>query len=438
VALIDEALRSTLGRIPGVALVGASSTQNVLSRFGSDPAALRDRLGAPWIVEGAASVSPASPDMHVTVRLLEAGVQVWQAEFPYSVAIRSVIPSDIAAILTAKLGLELDAHLSQVVAPGHSTNPEARRLYGEARARMRAATVAAYKAARTELERAVAIDPDYALAHAALVICHAELTVMGVVPTSDAHRAALRAAGRALQLDTNLPEAHLGLANVKLNFERDWNAADRSYRQAISIDPNHVAARISYSRFLAALGRVDEALQEAKVAQQLDQLSDATGNLALILYYARRYDESSKYFDERIKDAPDLPQAHFSQARTFSAAGNFDAAETSLLRALALRPDDLLDLAELARIYAQAGRRADAVRLLDRLGAVTRNTPPSLMAYHGFARAALGERNRAFDLLNQAVDRQASVLLWAKVDPRFDPVRGDPRFQRILARLGLQ
>lgn len=442
VAILEEDLRSALAKVPGLALIGRASVDNVLAGFGADPDVFQRELGARWVLEGAVRTGPpaAPDDLRVTLRLLRAGVQTWEGSFTSFASATSTVPSDVIALITTGLGLDLSPSRQGAVSP-HSPSPEARQLYGEARALQQTISVPAFTRARELLDRALAIDPTYALAHAALARSLLELEIFGVVPTPDAYRGALAAASRALTLDDGLADSHLTLADLKLNFEWDWDAAGGAFARAIEIDPNHIQARINYSKYLAALGRLDEALAQAEVARSLDRLSDATGNMGLMLYYARRYDDALAIYRARLEATPGLPQVPFTAARILSAAGRFDEALAHLDTAINLSggvSGNSYRVAEKARTLAQAGREQEAREWLSRLDPVSPATSPTMLAYHGYVHAALGDRERALALFEEAVNRRALVLLWAQVDPRLDPVRDDARFRaNVLARLGL-
>jgi len=293
------------------------------------------------------------------------------------------------------------------------------------------------RAALAALEEAVRLDPTSARAYATLSQCYLLAGTRDIMTPDESYARALAAATRALQLDDTVAQAHTQLAEVKFYFEWDWQTARRGYERALELNPNNSHALARYALFLAALDEQEAALRQATLAQQLDPVSVTVRNApAMVLFYARRYDEAIAAFLQ-LRDAqtsPPIAGEHFGLGRAYAARGRFDDAIEELALGIKLGGPRPLLTAEIARIHAETGNRPEALRLLGELtsgGAVV--TPANL----AFIYAALGDVDRAFQELNRAADQRAPILLWANVDPRLDTLRGDARYRALTKRIGL-
>ena len=440
-ALTDD-LMTSLGALDGVQVSGWTSVSAVTKGPGRSVAEIARTLNVNWMIEGSVRTRPENPEHAVvTLRLLHAGsgAPEWTATFTKRAQELFTVAREVALLVPGEIGLPV-VEAASPPAGGHSQQPQARDAYLQARFLMRNLTPQNLRQARDLLEESIRIDPSYAHAHAALAKCFTELEIEQVVPFDEARTRALPAVTRALELNPALAEAHVTAGDLKLYYEGDWSGAGDAYRTAVRLAPNQVAGRMQYSRFLAAQGRVEEAIEEARVAAEADPLSPAIGNLALMMYYARRHDDAIALYRRRAHGTPDLAQVHFSLGRAYAALGDSDAAIRELQRAIEIRggPDQSpLDVLELARTHAQAGRPREASTLLARIEKGRLQKSAIMQEYFGFVYAALGDRDRAFAFFNGAIDSRPRTLLWARVDPRLDPVRDDPRYVAMMQRLGL-
>jgi TolB-like protein/tRNA A-37 threonylcarbamoyl transferase component Bud32/thioredoxin-like negative regulator of GroEL len=435
---VTDDLMTSLGTLPGARVSGWTSVNAVSQSAGVSEIA--KTLGVDWIVEGSVRrPAETSLDAVVTLRLIEAstGTPVWATTMTRAATELFNVGRDTLPAIAAKLGT---ANSNTARArTSHSENREARDSYLQARYLLRNISPTSLKEARAHLERAIALDPDYALAHSALARCLIDQEILGGIPQSEAGPLARQAIDRAIALDDTLSEPHTRLGDLKLYYEFDWAGAGAAYRRAVDLNPFDTTARIQFAKYLAAMGRVAESVDQARVAEDVDPISAATGNVAMMLYYARRYDESLAAFGRRLAAAPGLSQVHFSIGRVYAAKGNFNEA----LRELNLAVEaggpmpNALDLAEVARTYAQAGDTVEANSRLAALELAHPSPAPSVAAYFAYVHAALGNKDRAFELLDTAVRRRAAVLMWAQVDPRLDGLRDDPRYATLLRQLKL-
>jgi tetratricopeptide (TPR) repeat protein len=283
-------------------------------------------------------------------------------------------------------------------------------------------------------QKATAEDPNYARAYAGLADCYALMGGYSGRPQNEFMSQARTAALRALELDGNLAEAHTALALIVQNYDYDWQTAEKEYRRAIELNPNYATAHHWYAEHLAWRGRFDEALRESERARQLDPLSliIAVDNGA-ILYFSRQYDEAIQKLRGVKEMEPDFPRIHIV---VFAYIEKGMYAEALADTKNWLEPGSSPWYWSMqAYVYGRAGQQSEAQRALDKLLELNRRQqidPSALIqAYIG-----IGNKDKAFNLLENAYS-QHSTLTTIKVDPIYDPLRSDPRFQDLLRRVGL-
>jgi len=289
-----------------------------------------------------------------------------------------------------------------------------------------------------DLEEAITLDAGYALAHAALADCHIVVAKFGVAPARESMHKARAAAERALALDPTMAEAHVSLGSIAATFDWDWAKAERHYLRAIDLKPTYATAHQWYAHdYLSAIGRLREAEAELKIARDCDPLSlvilSSSGeNLAM----QRRPVEALAFFSQALELDPYFLRAYFGAARANLQLGRRDAAVDMLRRGLALDPHSTTSRGVAVHIYSLAGREAEARRTLSMLEKSTRTqrVPAYVMmrAWMSF------DPRKACDFLDRAVEERDPRLVHTAVSPVFDSLRGQPRFEAIVRRMGLQ
>jgi DNA-binding winged helix-turn-helix (wHTH) protein/Tfp pilus assembly protein PilF len=298
-------------------------------------------------------------------------------------------------------------------------------------------TVAGFKQAIDCFHQATTIDPNYALAYAGLANSYTLLTSYSSASAALYMPQARAAALRALELDGGLAEAHTALALIVQNQDWDWQTSEKEYRRAIELNPNYATAHHWYAEHLMWLGRFDEALSESDRACQLDPLSSIIAtDRGAILYFSRQYGLAIEQLRTVIRKDPNLSRAGGVQTWAYvenqmfaQALGNAEP----LRRAYGDGPSYW---SELAYVYGRSGQLERARRELEKLEKLSQHeqVDPVTMLW---AHLGMGDKEEALADLDKAYSGHFGVLTTLKVEPAFDPLRSDPRFQDLLRRVGL-
>jgi len=247
--------------------------------------------------------------------------------------------------------------------------------------------------------------------------------------------AAKAAALKASSIDDTLAEAHSSLGLVCAYYEYDWSEAERQFARALQLDPGCATAHHWYAMFvLLPTGRFDEAAHQAKRARQLDPITPAVNTaLGWVYYFQRRYDEAIEVYQTVLELVPDHSLTNIFVGDAYAAKGAYEEAIAAYQRGHGIQ---LFRAEGLALTYASLGKRSEAEKLLDEL---KRMLGQGHAAHVGIARVyvRLGQNDSAFEHLKMACVEREPGLIWLKVDPSFDNLRSDPRFDLLLRPMGL-
>jgi tetratricopeptide (TPR) repeat protein len=309
-------------------------------------------------------------------------------------------------------------------------------LYLKARYFWNKRTGEGFQQAVAQFQQAIDSDPTYPRSWAGLADSYALMNSYSLAPAKELMPKARAAALRALQLDERLAEAHTSLALISLTYEWDWQAAEKGYRRAIQLDPNYATAHHWYAELLAFQGRFDEALAESERARRLDPLSLIIAtDRGVILYFARQYDRAIEQLRAVLDMDPNFAHGYIIM-NAYVEKGMFEEAlaEVRKYRSLDSSP---WSWAQEAYVYGRWGRQArarEALTRFERANRTRRLNPTSVLP---FVYAAMNEKATAIALLQKASEERSHILTVLKVEPNYDPLRSDPRFQALLQRVGL-
>jgi DNA-binding SARP family transcriptional activator/Tfp pilus assembly protein PilF len=319
---------------------------------------------------------------------------------------------------------------------GARIDPRARRLYIKARywwSRRGPANL--FKAIAT-YQQALDIDPTYAVAFSGMGDAYAQLGYGGYLRPDDAFPKAKAAAQQALALDSTIAEPHATLGWVAMYYDWKWNEAEREYRRALALNPNYPTAHEWYGLFLAAMGRFREAQAEEKRAMKLDPLSlGIAATAGWVLHYSGKQAEAERQLRSALRMDSSFAIAHLYLGRVLQFNGLPDSALAHFAATGALRAW-VPNIAGEGYVYAEQGRADRARAVLEQLDSLSDSqyvTPYAVALVH----AALGQPDSAFTWLDKAVEERAHWLLWLNRDRRWDPIRSDPRFRSLTARVGV-
>jgi serine/threonine-protein kinase len=441
--LTDE-LIATLGQISALSV---KSGLSVSSLKNLPPREIAATLGVDGWLE--TTLTPGtgttgSPDgVRVRVNLIEAGTQtvVWTRAFERSrgetLALQTEIARSIAEAVRATVTPTEAARLSGAQ---RQTNPAAEEAYLLGRSHLDQYGAGSADQALKAFERALQQDPQHAAAHAAAARAYVGLGVNGGIPDSQARAQALAEVRRALELDADLAEAHATLAHIYFRYDWDWSGADREFRKSLDLNPSSIYARTFYAEYLAALGRLDEAVAQSEFAKRLDPQSGAAARrYALVLYYRHDFPAAERALQEALAIEPSNAGGPLIEGRIAEARGDFRKALDATEHAAELSGGGLAPLRiAIIRLQALNGQGSEAIANLRKLqteGAsrVLRVTARDL----AYVQLAFGNNKEALDLFAQALDERDPSLVWLGVDPRVDTLRTDPRFRAMLRSIGL-
>ena len=431
---IAEEILNTLSNIEGLRV--AARTSSFLAMAGGlDIAAIGSRLNVGHVLEG--SIRTSGNRIRITTQLItvDDGYQLWSERYDRSMADIFDLQDEIAEAIGTELKGALTPGEQSQIRQRQTNNVDAYTLYLKGRFFWNKRTEEGLGQALNLFRQAVAVDPDYAPAHAGIADTYNLMGILWVRPPADVHPQAKQAAMRALELDERLAEAHTSLGFVYAAYDWDWEKADQEFRRAIELAPGYPTAHHFYGAYyLSPMGRHDEAIREVRRAQELDPLAPIFGaDAALLLNWARREDDAIATCRETIESFPDFPLTFYYLAHALTEKGQGAEAVKAARKAESMTGDAPLYAAGLGYALAGSGDEDGARKILANL--ISRKNDEPVPAYHlALILARLGETDRAFEWLEQAF-RERSWLQWARVEPGFDPVRPDSRFTDLVGRM---
>jgi TolB-like protein/Tfp pilus assembly protein PilF len=395
-------------------------------------------LGVDAVVEG--RVMRAGERVRITAQLIDARTDrhIWADSYERDLRDVLALQDEVARAIATEIQIQVNTPETRRPVSAGTVNPEAHEAYLKGRYFWNKRSAEGVRKGIEYFEQATRLDPNYAVAYAGLAESYVVLNGHRFLPPDQAFPRVRAAALRALELDEKLAEAHTSLGSLKWEYEWDESGAEKEYKRAIDLNPSYATSHQWYAEQLAAVGRSDEALGEIKRAQELDPLSLPISVVAgWILYLGKRYDQAIDQYGRTIEMDPNFAIAHAYLGRAYVRKGNFDQAISECQTATKLSEGHPFYVAWLGYAYAMAGNRKEALRILHDLEVISRS---KYVASHDIAAiyAGLGERSKALGWLNKAYDERSYTVLQLGVEPEFDSLRSDSRFQDLLHRIGLQ
>jgi TolB-like protein len=434
---LTEELIHALTRIPELRVMAWNTASHF--REEEDIGNIRTRLGVAYVLRGA--VRRTGQRLRVTAQLIETatGQYLWSETYNREVLDVFTIQEQIATMIVNALQLRLGDAARACLNGQPQSNIECYNLCLKGRFHTNERTAEGLRRAAICFHQAVAIDGSSALAYAGLADSYTMLADYGFVRPVEAMEIGKTAAEKAIGFDPNSAEGHTSLAWIRSHYDWRWAEAGRLYRRAIELNPGYAIARHWYSTdYLALLGRFDEAMPEIEIAMELDPLSMIIRECrAYLLMLARRYDDSIAEYSEFLELDPSFYRAYTGLGRAYIQVGRYSDAIRMLQKGRLLAGDVPNILGALGQAYGLAGRKDEALGMLadiDRL-AKTRYAPSITFA---IIHLGLGDCETALDYLEQSAELRDLQLGAINVHPIYDPLRAEPRFQNLIARIGFE
>lgn len=407
-------------------------------RLDQDPLMAARELDVKAVLEG--QIQRNAGQVRLSARLLSVptGAALWAGTFDEKFIDVFTVQDTIAEKVAGALVLELDRGERRALSAHYTRNPEAYELYLNGRYRIGKAIPTEIHAGIDFFHKAIDLDPTYALAYAALAESYRRLPITSDVDPKEAFPLAKAAAVKALEIDDTLADAHSVLGWVALWYEWNWADAEKEFRRAIALNPNVTEAHLGYGALLSNTGRDAQALEEARRGQELDPLSPVVNTVAANYFAAAgQPDEARRLLDKALAIEPSFWIAHLTLGWLDLAADHYEDAIAEFTKARDTSDGSLQAVSMLGYALARSGKttvaRAMVVEL--QLRAQKQYVPATSIAtiYSG-----LGETDRAIEWLQRAYDQRDVRMSFLKVDRRWDILRTDPRFVAIARRMRLQ
>ncbi len=436
VAGVTDAIISRLGSVSDVRVFTRAPVTSGTDRTAS-PSVIGTALGADAVVRGRLRRPGDSVAIDVDVVRSSDGRTLWSGSYQRSERGVLALEDDVVRGVASAIRATLPSVARDPLTAARAVSPDVYEAYLEGRYEWNRRRPESLLRAIEHFERAVALDPTYAPAHAALADCYNQLgTVMVGEGSPSAYRPlAAREAIRALQIDPNSAEAHAALGYA-WHYELRWTDAERELRRAIELNPNFALARAWYANLLMSQGRMREALRQVYAARDMDPFSLVVNtNVGWVLYYSGRHSEAIAQLEHTLTLDSSYVQAHWRLADALTAEGRVAEARRHIQRVESLGGSPVQALSALASFEASIGEQDSARALLRELisRASHQYVPPAAIA---LPLARLGEIDRAVFWMEKALLEKSNAVAYLAVEPAWSRARGDPRYESLLARAG--
>ena len=431
---MTEALTTDLAQMENLQVISRTSTIQYKGTKKSLPDIARE-LKADAVVEG--SVQRTGGKVRITAQLVRASTdkhvwaQTYDRDLTDILALQDEIASSIAQEVEKRLGGPKPARATTAVP---AISPEAYEMYLKAN----------YYLDKFELQKSIEyynesikLDPNYAPTYAHMAEAYSFLGFFGWLPPREAWGKVKDAALLAVQKDNVLAEGHGALAMGKLHYDWDFKGAEAEFKRALELNPNDADIHHQYAHYLMAMGRIRESEAEVQRGVELDPIGDAlTSCLCWHSFAARDYERSLRLANKFLASQPDDFWEHTILGWTYEQKKMPEEAIPEFKKAVGATDGAPFFVAALGHGYALAGKKDDAEQVLKTLSEKSKKVYVSPFDV-ALIYTALGDKDTAFHWLDKAVDERSTFLVYIKWEPRLDPLRSDPRFTTLLARVGL-
>jgi eukaryotic-like serine/threonine-protein kinase len=433
---LSESLTNNLSPVPGLTVISRYSSFKYFKDKGKtvDPSDVGKNLGIDAFITG--RVGKTGDNYLISIELVDArnGSQIWGKQYNRKSSDVLMVLAESSREITQELRLRLTKAEEQQLVRGGAVNPQAYDLFLKGRALWEKGDTDNMLKAVEYYQQAIAVDPAYALAHAELSGAYSGLITDNVLKPEEFSLKAQTAALRALELDENLAEAHIAVADIKMDAW-DWPTAEREIKRALELNPNLVRGHNLYAMYLRVHGRREEAVTEWNRAGELDPLKTSAYSARFrTLATFRQNDQALEVAKKMLELNPSKPSVQVNVGSMYSRVGRYREALATYQEAMRLgdKSSDLQIL--MACAYAKSGEREKAQEILSRYESGNEHMSPVGLA---MVYVTLGERDRAFAALETAYAQHDQQLIYLLGEWEFDVLHDDPRFQDLARRIGL-
>jgi TolB-like protein/Tfp pilus assembly protein PilF len=427
---MTETLITSLSQVPNLNVKARSSVFRYKGRE-IDPKTVGKELNVQAILNG--RVVQRGNQLTLNLELVDVQSEnvLWSEQYNRTQADLVSLQSDIARDVSSKLKIKLSGADEQKITKNYTENAEAYKFYLQGRYYANKRTPKDSRKAIECFQQAVGIDPNYAMAYAGLAVGYTYLTVYGDSPANESFPKAREFSSKALELDSTLAEPHLTRGLLLFLQDHDFAGWERETKRALELNPNSTDAHRLNGFRLLFLGRFDESIAEVKRALEIEPLSTAGNiNYSYCLFYSGKIEESETQTKKTIELSPDFWLSHYYLFNVYRLKGNYALAIEELARTQELR--DETEAAKLIRESFSEGGWQGFLHAVTAERAQMKMTPYNLATFY----AELGDKDRAFAALNEAVDKADQFIGFVKIDPFMKPLHDDPRFQGFVKKVG--
>jgi TolB-like protein/DNA-binding winged helix-turn-helix (wHTH) protein len=432
---MTEALTTDLGKISALRVISRTSAV----QYKNTKKPLREiaqELNVDALVEG--TVARSGSHLRITANLVQASPEkhLWAESYEGEVGDALGVQAKIAQAVARQIQVRLTHKEQTLLGPARTVNPEAQDLYLRGLyIFLTGGKVESSEKAINYFQQAIEKDPNYAPAYAGLALVYATWSP-GMSRPRDLMPKAKEFALKALSLDDTLASAHSTLGTIELLYDWNWSAADEEFKRTMELNPNHVWAHEWHSRLLVTSGRTEEAIAEAKLSIGLDP-SPLSGDYSIwVFILARRYDLALERAQALTELAPNFSWGHFNLAQIYQQTGRTEEAARESLKAdelFGMEPEKIIMLKE---AIAKSGAQGYWRRTMENYKASAKsNYVSSLMVAAACVR--VGDKECAFRWLEKGIEERDDLMINLNVEPVFDGIRWDPRYQDLVRRVGI-
>ncbi len=431
---MTESIINNLSQLTNLRVIARSSVFRFKNKD-LDVQAIGRELNVSSVLVG--QVKQEGDELRIAIELMDVNGNrsIWGDTYQRKTGDIQAVQKEIARRVSEKLRLKLTGADQTQLTKTYTDNGEAYQDYLKGRYHWNKRTDEGFKKAIVFFQNAIEKDPNYALAYTGLADCYTLRSDYGFLASQEGYALAKGAVNLALKYDDSLAEAHTSLASIKAVTDWDWQGAENEYRRAIELNPNYPTAHHWYGAQLILQGRMDQALQELKLAQQLDPLSlGINKDLAVALIYARDYERALQQCRKTLEIEPTFLVMSTYIAQIYQLQQKYTEATAEVERAHAAAPDDGEIAYGLGQAYALAGRKNEALKISGELNQPGKAFLPKEAAY---LYSLLDKKEEAIAVLQKAAEEHIMAVAELKMDPRLTELRKDARVSELLQKIGL-